>query len=59
VPDEIRAIDSYYAAMPGKPGTATRIFSTLQQVEINLLGIFAFRCTSEKPCPEPASSSLS
>ena len=42
MPDEIRAIDYYYAAVPDKPGTATRIFSTLQQAGINLLGVSAF-----------------
>ena len=41
MPDEIRPIDYYYVAVPDKPGTATRIFSTLQQAGINLLGVSA------------------
>ena len=42
MPSEIRPIDYYYATVPDKSGTATRIFSTLQQAGINLLGVSAF-----------------
>ena len=42
MPDQIRPIDYYYAALPDKPGAATRIFLALHQAGISLLGISAF-----------------
>ena len=42
MPDEIRAIDYFYATVPDKPGEAARILSDLHQAGINLLGVSAF-----------------
>jgi hypothetical protein len=42
LPDEIRPIDYYYAAVPDKPGEAARILSALHHAGVNLLGVSAF-----------------
>lgn len=42
VPDDIRPIDYFYAAVPDRPGEAARVLSSLQQAGINLVGVSAF-----------------
>ena len=42
MPDEIRKIDYYDAAVPDKPGEAARILTALEQAGVNLIAFSGF-----------------